>query len=258
MATMSAPAKTAVGRLGRASSCLAPSYPPCWVLYLSGVGLHVARLNGKPVTDEVLAPGNSDYQLSNEYRVYDVTRLVRPGANTVGVELGHGTALVTRSVKNASTGRATPYSWWQSQFKGSGSRVAPAARGATLVKVSSVAGYHVGGTVDIDTGDGERLESRSITSIGTAGADGTGISFEPAPASGHDSGATVTGSGNSLASTDPSAGAAVTPRLIARLELTHADGTDEAVVSDRSWRTALGPTTTANWYSGSDYDARRE
>ncbi|MFE8958604.1 family 78 glycoside hydrolase catalytic domain [Streptomyces iakyrus] len=228
-------------------------------LYLSGVGLHAARLNGKPVTDEVLAPGNSNYQLSTEYRVYDVTRLVRPGANTVGVELGHGTALVTRSVRNPSTGRTAPYSWWQSQFKGSGSLVAPAARGATLVKVSSVAGYHVGGTVDIDTGDGgERLESRTITAIGTAGADGTGITFEPALAADHDSGAAVTGSGNSLASTDPSAGAAITPRLIARLELTHADGTDEAVVSDRSWRTALGPTTTANWYSGSDYDARRE
>ncbi|MGI5423483.1 family 78 glycoside hydrolase catalytic domain [Streptomyces sp. CA-179760] len=228
-------------------------------LYLSGVGLHVAHLNGTPVTDEVLAPGNSNYQLSTEYRVYDVTGLVRPGANTLGVELGHGTALVTRSVTHPATGRTAPYSWWQSQSKGSGSLVAPAARGAGTVKVSSVAGYHLGGTVSIDTGDGgERLESRTITAIGSPGADGTGITFEPALASGHDSGAAVTGSGNSLASTDPSAGAAVTPRLIALLEVTHADGTVEAVVSDRSWQTALGPTTTANWYSGSDYDARRE
>ncbi|MFE5754472.1 hypothetical protein ACFQ7M_18965 [Streptomyces massasporeus] len=106
-----------------------------------------------------------------------------------------------------------------------------------------MAGCHVGGTVDIGTGDGgDRLESRTITAIGTAGADGTGITFEPALASDHDSGAAVNGSGNPLASTEPSAGAAVTPRLIARLELTHADGTVEAVVSDRWWRTALGLT----------------
>jgi alpha-L-rhamnosidase len=67
-------------------------------LYVSAVGLFDAELDGEPVTDEVLAPGNSNYQLSAEYRTYDVTRLVRPGANTLGIALGHGTALVTRSI----------------------------------------------------------------------------------------------------------------------------------------------------------------
>ncbi|MFF7380840.1 MarR family winged helix-turn-helix transcriptional regulator [Streptomyces massasporeus] len=63
-----------------------------------------------------------------------------------------------------------------------------------------MAGYRVGGTVDIETGDGgERLVSRTITAIGTTGADDTGITFEPAFASGHDSGAAVNGSGNSRA-----------------------------------------------------------
>ncbi|WP_234379658.1 alpha-L-rhamnosidase N-terminal domain-containing protein, partial [Streptomyces caniscabiei] len=187
-------------------------------LYLSGIGLHVAHLNGEPVTDEVLAPGNSNYQLSTEYRTYDVTRLVRPGDNTLGVELGQGTALVIRSVTNPSTGRTAPYSWWQSQTKGTGTLVAPVARGATTVRVSSVANFHVGGTVSIDTGDGgERMESRTVTAIGTAGADGTGITFEPGLLAAHDSGAVVVGSGNSLAGVDPSAGAAVPPRMIARL-----------------------------------------
>ncbi|MES5823353.1 family 78 glycoside hydrolase catalytic domain [Streptomyces sp. RG80] len=242
-----------------ARSFKAPAHISRARLYVSGVGLHHAVLNGRPVTDEVLAPGNSNYQLSTEYRVHDVTHLIRPGANTLGVELGHGTALVTRSVTNPVTGRSAPYSWWQSQFKGSGALVAAALAGATNVKVNGVAGYHVGGAIDIDTGDGgERLESRTITAIGTAGADGTGITFEPPLKAGHAAGAAVTGSGNPLASTDPSAGAAVTPRLIARLELTRADGTTETVVSDRSWKAALGPTTLANWYSGSDYDARRE
>ncbi|MFF1261219.1 family 78 glycoside hydrolase catalytic domain [Streptomyces sp. NPDC058321] len=228
-------------------------------LYLSGVGLHLAYVNGERVSDEVLAPGSSNYQLSAEYRAYDVTDLIRPGVNTVGVELGHGPALVTRSVTNPATGRSAPYSWWQSQFKGSGTLAAPAAPGDTTVKVSATSNYHVGGTVNIDTGDGgERLESRTITAIGTAGADGTGITFQPALKKPHAAGTAVTGSGNSLASTDPSAGAAVTPRMIARLEITRADGSVETVVSDRTWKTSLGPTTTNNWYSGTDYDARRE
>ncbi|WP_329039051.1 glycoside hydrolase family 78 protein [Streptomyces sp. NBC_01725] len=228
-------------------------------LYLSGVGLHLAQLNGRAVTDEVLAPGNSNYQLSTEYRVYDVTRLVRPGANTVGVELGNGTALVSRAVTNPATGRTAPYSWWQSQVKGSGTLSASAGAGDTVVKVSSVTGYHVGGTVNIDTGGGgERLETREITAIGTPGAEGTGISFKPGLKAAHTADAAVSGSGNPLAGTDPSAGAAVTPRLIARLEITKADGSVDTIVSDRSWQTAFGPTTTNNWYSGTDYDARRE
>ncbi|MDX2702089.1 family 78 glycoside hydrolase catalytic domain [Streptomyces sp. PA03-6a] len=228
-------------------------------LYIAGVGLHEASLNGQAVTDEVLAPGSSNYQLSVEYRAYDVTRLIRPGANTLGVEVGHGQALVTRSVTNPATGRTAPYDWWQSQFKGSGTLAAPAAPGDTVVKLSGVSGYHVGGTINIDTGDGgDRLEPRTITAIGTAGADGTGITFTPALTKQHAAAAAVTGSGNPLAGTDPSAGAAVSPRLIARLELTKADGSVQTIVTDHSWKTSLGPTTTDNWYSGSDYDARRE
>ena len=181
-------------------------------LYLSGIGIHHAELNGRPVTDEVLAPGNSNFQLSTEYRTYDVTRLLRTGANTVGVELGHGTALVTRSVTNPAAGRTSPYSWWQSQSKGSGALAAPAAAGDTAVKVSDAGGYHLGGTINIDTSDGgDRLESREITAIGTPGPNGTGISFKGGLGSSHAAGAAVTGSGNPLASTDPSAGAAVSP-----------------------------------------------
>ncbi|HEX3766412.1 MAG TPA: family 78 glycoside hydrolase catalytic domain, partial [Kofleriaceae bacterium] len=223
-------------------------------LYVSGLGLHAAELNGEAVTDEVLAPGNSNYQLSAEYRTYNVTRLVRPGANTVGVALGHGTALVTRSVTNPTTGRTAPYSWWQSQFKGSGILTAPASAGDTAVQLSNVTGYHLGGTINIDTGGGgDQLELRTISAIGS-----DSIAFTPALSATHAAAAAVTGSGNPIASTDPSAGAAVTPRMIARLEITRADGSVDTIVSDRAWKTALGPTVTTNWFSGSDYDARRE
>ncbi|MFG2004250.1 family 78 glycoside hydrolase catalytic domain [Spirillospora sp. NPDC048911] len=228
-------------------------------LYLSGVGLHHATVNGKEMTDEVLAPGNSNYQLSSEYRAYDLTRTVRAGDNTIGVELGNGTAYVRRTVTNPAVGRTSPYSWWQSQLKGAGALASDAAAGATTVKLDSVTGYHVGGTINIATGGGgDRLESRTITQIGTAGADGTGIAFTPALTGAHTAGTKVTGSGNNIAASDPSAGAAVTPRFIGRMEIRYSDGSKDAVVTDRSWRTALGPLVTDAWYSGSDHDARRE
>ncbi|MEV0621980.1 family 78 glycoside hydrolase catalytic domain [Nonomuraea sp. NPDC050404] len=223
-------------------------------LYLSGVGLHLPTLNGRELGDEVLAPGNSNYQLSSEYRTYDVTGDLRAGANTLGVRLGNGPAYVRRSVTNPAVGRTAPYSWWQSQLKGSGTLTAATATGATTVALSGVTGYHVGGTINVDTGDGgDALESRTITAIGASG-----ITFTPALDKPHPAGATVTGSGNNIAASDPSAGAAVTPRMIARLEITYAGGSSDVIVSDRSWRTALGPLVTDAWYSGADHDARRE
>ena len=228
-------------------------------LYLSGVGLHLPTINGRKLSDEVLAPGNSNYQLSSEYRTYDVTGALRKGSNTLGVQLGNGPAYVRRSVTNLAVGRTFPYSWWQSQLKGSGVLAADAAPDATTVKLDNVANYHLGGTINVDTGGGgDNLESRTITAIGTAGVDGTGISFTPGLSKPHITGATATGSGNNIAATDPSAGAAVSPRLIARLEISYADGSTEVVVSDRGWRSALGALVTDAWYSGSDYDARRE
>ncbi|CAM5384085.1 hypothetical protein STENM327S_00214 [Streptomyces tendae] len=60
-----------------------------------------------------------------------------------------------------------------------GTLAALVAAGAAALKVSSVTGYHVGGTINIDTGDGgERLESRTIAAIGTGGWKiGHGIGF---------------------------------------------------------------------------------
>ncbi|MEV0622661.1 family 78 glycoside hydrolase catalytic domain [Nonomuraea sp. NPDC050404] len=46
------------------------------------------------------------------------------------------------------------------------------------------------------------------------------------------------------------------PRLLARLDLDHTDGTSRTLSSDRSWRAALGPTMFTHWYGGEDYDAR--
>ena len=46
------------------------------------------------------------------------------------------------------------------------------------------------------------------------------------------------------------------PRLLARLEIVHADGTRTAVVSDTSWRCARSAVVASNVYQGETYDAR--
>ncbi|MFE0181364.1 family 78 glycoside hydrolase catalytic domain [Streptomyces olivaceus] len=48
------------------------------------------------------------------------------------------------------------------------------------------------------------------------------------------------------------------PKLIARLDVTLADGRVRTITSGDDWRTTLGPTTASHWYGGEDYDARRE
>lgn len=80
-------------------------------LYLAGVGLHHVTVNGDEITDEVLAPGYSNWQLSTEYRTYEAKQWLRPGDNVMGVSLGNGPAYVRRSVKSPAVGRDSPYAW---------------------------------------------------------------------------------------------------------------------------------------------------
>ncbi|MEV0404113.1 family 78 glycoside hydrolase catalytic domain [Actinoallomurus sp. NPDC050550] len=63
-------------------------------LYVSGVGVYEAGLNGRRLGDAVLEPGNTDVTDQVPYATYDVTRLLRPGRNSIGVRLGNGTANV--------------------------------------------------------------------------------------------------------------------------------------------------------------------
>ncbi|MEU6844632.1 family 78 glycoside hydrolase catalytic domain [Streptomyces sp. NPDC046716] len=59
-------------------------------LYMSGLGVYDAQLNGKPVGDAVLEPANTDFADRVQYATYDVTRQLRSGANALSVELGNG------------------------------------------------------------------------------------------------------------------------------------------------------------------------
>ena len=48
------------------------------------------------------------------------------------------------------------------------------------------------------------------------------------------------------------------PRMLCELRLRYTDGTTEVIATDESWRTATGPYTYNNIYSGDKYDATLE
>ena len=58
--------------------------------YVASLGLNQMEVNGNRVGDRVLTPGWTPYSERLEYHTYDVTELLRPGTNAVGLELGGG------------------------------------------------------------------------------------------------------------------------------------------------------------------------
>jgi alpha-L-rhamnosidase len=59
-------------------------------LYVTALGLHDTSINGRPVSEDVLAPGSSAYQHRLAYDTYDVTALLREGSNELASVLGDG------------------------------------------------------------------------------------------------------------------------------------------------------------------------
>lgn len=59
-------------------------------LYITGLGIYEAEINGQPVSEDVLAPGYTSYQYRHVYDTYDVTKLLRSGNNTIGVVVAQG------------------------------------------------------------------------------------------------------------------------------------------------------------------------
>ncbi len=58
-------------------------------LYLSGLGLYAARINGRKISEEILTPYYSDYRTEVQYQTYDITDALRE-ENRIQVELGNG------------------------------------------------------------------------------------------------------------------------------------------------------------------------
>lgn len=132
-------------------------------LYVTGLGMYSAALNGRPVSEAVLEPGQTTYAEEVHYRAHDVTGLLRSGANVLRIDTGSG----------------------------------------AYQRVVTPGRYFFGGRLEEFTVYGE-------------------------------------------------------PKVIAQLEILYADGRRQTVATDTSWKTALGPTTFSSWWSGEEYDARRE
>ena len=58
--------------------------------YVTSHGLYEVHLNGQRVGDQLFTPGWTSYQKRLQYQTYDVTNLIKSGANAVGVTLGDG------------------------------------------------------------------------------------------------------------------------------------------------------------------------
>lgn len=59
-------------------------------LYVTGLGVHEATINGEPVSEDFLEPANTQHRERVPYATYDVTEQLRRGENTWGLELGNG------------------------------------------------------------------------------------------------------------------------------------------------------------------------
>ncbi|MFF7721020.1 family 78 glycoside hydrolase catalytic domain [Streptomyces luteogriseus] len=59
-------------------------------VYASALGVYALEINGRPVGDQVLAPGWTDYHRRIQSQTYDVTRLLSRGDNAIGASLANG------------------------------------------------------------------------------------------------------------------------------------------------------------------------
>ena len=60
------------------------------IVRVSGLGAFVLYINGKRVSDEVLAPGFTDYQKTVLFCEYDVKDMLTRGENVIAIEVGSG------------------------------------------------------------------------------------------------------------------------------------------------------------------------
>ena len=59
-------------------------------LHITALGLFEAELNGQRIGADVFAPGWTDYRKRVYYHTYEISALLRPGENALGVILGSG------------------------------------------------------------------------------------------------------------------------------------------------------------------------
>ena len=74
-------------------------------IQICGLGLFELRINGQLPDDSVLNPPQSQYNQTVIYCEWDVTALLKEGANVITVELGNG---FFNENRGAGTGRPLP------------------------------------------------------------------------------------------------------------------------------------------------------
>ncbi len=58
--------------------------------YITAHGLYEAQINGQRVGDAYLTPGWTSYKTRLQFQAYDITSMIKSGANAIGVSLGSG------------------------------------------------------------------------------------------------------------------------------------------------------------------------
>jgi alpha-L-rhamnosidase len=77
-------------------------------LYASGFGAYEISLNGKRASDDLLAPGFTDYEKRVLFQTYDVTALVRRGENVIGAVVGGGWCTAGLGGRSGACGTEPP------------------------------------------------------------------------------------------------------------------------------------------------------
>lgn len=131
-------------------------------VYVTSLGLYELWLNGQRVGEDLLTPGWTNYNKRLQYQTYDVTAMLKKGANAIGVMLGNG--------------------WYK--------------------------GHLAGWMEDTKEGTKERYGKKTA--------------------------------------------------LFLQLHITYSDGSQQVILSDKSWKTTAGPILMSELYLGESYDARLE
>jgi alpha-L-rhamnosidase len=77
-------------------------------LYASGFGAYEISLNGKRASDDILAPGFTDYEKRVLFQTYDVTNLLRRGDNVIGAIVGGGWCTAGLGGRSGACGTEPP------------------------------------------------------------------------------------------------------------------------------------------------------
>jgi hypothetical protein len=203
-------------------------------VYAAAMGNYEVFVNGRSIG----RGDNYNHPTEAQYYAFDATDAVRAGEPLALGALYHYWTCTCQGRANGPISNTT--------------LSAAQAAGATNLRVASVSVFDVGDQITVGTG--AAAETATVTAIGTAGANGTGITVSPALTIAHASGQAV------LDHAGPSG-------LIVKAVVDHADGSRETFVSDGTWKVSKAAQytnstiTTRNGDSGDRaerYDARAE